>query len=457
VTPVAETREPEPAGVNQIVRPRLGLLSVLGIVFGLSVIIGNTIGSGILRTPGQIAQLLPTVPLFLGVWILGAIYATLGANSLAELGTMMPESGGFTVFVRRAMGPYAGFVIGWSDWLSTCSSISLAALVIGEYAAVLFGWPRGLDSTIGTAVILAFALLQWTGIKSGSRAQTVTAIAKTIAFVVLIIACFLWGRGAGFSETGALPVPTGFALVTALVLSMQAVIFTYDGYYAITYFSGEVRNPGRDIPRIIFGGLASITLIYLLVNVAFLYVLPLSRMAGEPLVAGAAAREVFGTRGDTVIRTLTIVSLLSAVNAWQLMASRVLYRLGALGFLPAAEYVNRGGTPVVGLLLSTAVSLALVVTGTFEIVLAITAFFFVANYTLAFASLLLLRKQEPEASRPYRAKGHPWTTGGVFLLSIAFLLGAGAADTRNSVYSLVLLALSWPLYRLMRPKQVVRG
>jgi len=457
VTPVAETREPEPAGVNQIVRPRLGLLSVLGIVFGLSVIIGNTIGSGILRTPGQIAQLLPTVPLFLGVWILGAIYATLGANSLAELGTMMPESGGFTVFVRRAMGPYAGFVIGWSDWLSTCSSISLAALVIGEYAAVLFGWPRGLDSTIGTAVILAFALLQWTGIKSGSRAQTVTAIAKTIAFVVLIIACFLWGRGAGFSETGALPVPTGFALVTALVLSMQAVIFTYDGYYAITYFSGEVRNPGRDIPRIIFGGLASITLIYLLVNVAFLYVLPLSRMAGEPLVAGAAAREVFGTRGDTVIRTLTIVSLLSAVNAWQLMASRVLYRLGALGFLPAAEYVNRGGTPVVGLLLSTAVSLALVVTGTFEIVLAITAFFFVANYTLAFASLLLLRKQEPEASRPYRAKGHPWTTGGVFLLSIAFLLGAGAADTRNSVYSLVLLALSWPLYRLMRPKRVLRG
>jgi APA family basic amino acid/polyamine antiporter len=444
-------------GAKELVRPTLGLLSVLGIVFGLSVIIGNTIGSGILRTPGQIAQLLPSVSLFLGVWILGAIYATLGANSLAELGTMMPESGGFTVFVRRAMGPYAGFVIGWSDWLSTCSSISLAALVIGEYAAVLFGWPKGLDSTIGAAVILAFALLQWTGIKSGSRAQTVTAIAKTIAFVVLIIACFVWGRGAGFSETGALPVPTGFTLVTALVLSMQAVIFTYDGYYAITYFSGEVRNPGRDIPRIIFGGLASITLIYLLVNVAFLYVLPLSRMAGEPLVAGAAAREVFGTRGDTVIRTLTIVSLLSAVNAWQLMASRVLYRLGALGFLPAAEYVNRGGTPVVGLLLSTAVSLALVVTGTFEIVLAITAFFFVANYTLAFASLLLLRKQEPEASRPYRAKGHPWTTGGVFLLSIAFLLGAGAADTRNSVYSLVLLALSWPLYRLMRPKQVVRG
>jgi APA family basic amino acid/polyamine antiporter len=114
--------------------------------------------------------------------------------------------------------------------------------------------------------------------------------------------------------------------------------------------------------------------------------------------------------------------------------------------------VNRGGTPSVGLLLSTIVVLALVITGTFEFVLAITAFFFVANYTLTFASLLILRKKEPDAPRPYKAKGHPWTTRGVFVLSIAFLIGAVAADTRNSVYSLVLLALSWPLFLLMRPK-----
>jgi APA family basic amino acid/polyamine antiporter len=152
-----------------------------------------------------------------------------------------------------------------------------------------------------------------------------------------------------------------------------------------------------------------------------------------------------------------IISLLSAVNAYQLMASRVLYRLGAQGFLPSGEYVNRGGTPSVGLLLSTIVVLALVITGTFEFVLAITAFFFVANYTLTFASLLILRKKEPDTSRPYKAKGHPWTTGGVFVLSIAFLIGAVAADTRNSVYSLVLLALSWPLFLLMRPKASARS
>jgi basic amino acid/polyamine antiporter, APA family len=451
--------QPAEAGDSKnapVARPTRSLLAVLGVVFGLSVIIGNTVGSGILRTPGEIARHLPSVPLFLGVWVMGAVYAALGANTLAELGTMMPESGGFTVFVRRAMGPYAGFVIGWSDWLSTCSSMSLAAIVIGEYSALLFGWPEGVETTIGSGVIIAFALLQWIGIRSGSRTQMITAIAKTGAFVVLIIACFVSGRGFSAQATDAalLTAPHGFALVTVLVLSMQAVIFTYDGYYAITYFSGEVRNPAKEIPRSIFGGVIAVGLLYVLVNLAFLYVLPLSRMAGDPLVAGSAAREVFGIHGDTVLRSIMIISLLSAVNAYQLMASRILYRLGALGFLPSADYVNRGGTPSVGLLLSAIVSLALVITGTFELVLAITAFFFVANYTLTFASLLILRRKEPQTARPFMAKGHPWTTGGVFVLSVAFLVGAVAADTRNSVYSLLLLGASWPLYRLMRPKGI---
>ena len=449
MTQSAEAREPVS---TQEARPARSLLAVLGVVFGLSVIIGNTVGSGILRTPGEIAQHLPSVPLFLGVWVMGAVYAALGANSLAELGTMMPESGGFTVFVRRAMGPYAGFVIGWSDWLSTCSSMALAAIVIGEYSALLFGWSKGLASTIGSGVIIAFALLQWIGVRSGSRTQMVTAIAKTAAFIVLIIACFAWGRGitGQANDTARLAAPSGFALVTALILSMQAVIFTYDGYYAITYFSGEVRDPARAIPRSIFGGVVAVGLLYVLVNLAFLYVLPLSRMAGDPLVAGSAAREVFGTKGDTVLRSIMIISLLSAVNAFQLMASRILYRLGALGFLPSAGYVNGGGTPSVGLLLSAIVALALVITGTFGLVLAITAFFFVANYTLTFASLLILRKKEPQAPRPFRAKGHPWTTGGVFVLSVAFLVGAVAADTRNSLYSLLLLAASWPAFLIMR-------
>jgi APA family basic amino acid/polyamine antiporter len=441
---------PEPKAVGAA-RPSLGLLAVLGVLFGLSVTIGNTIGSGILRNPGVVAQLLPSPWLFIGVWIIGALYAALGANALAELATMMPESGGYTVFLRRSMGPYAGFVIGWSDWLSTCSSAALAAIVIGEYVTILFAISKGLTSLIACAVIVAFSLIQWRGVRPGSLTQNLTAIAKTIAFAILVGACFLLGRGFG-GNSGSMHPPTGFPFLVAFVLAMQAVIFTYDGYNGIVYFSGELRNPARDIPRSIFGGVISVAVIYLLVNIGFLYVLPIAKMAGQPLVAATAANEIFGAKGDTVIRVLTIVSLLSAVNAYQLMTSRVLHRLSVFGFVPGASYVNRGGTPVVALFLSAVVVIALVTSGTFEVVLAVTAFLFVAQYALIFASVFILRRREPNAPRPFRAKGHPWTTGLVLVVSLGFLVGVFVADTRNSVYSLVLLALSWPVYLLMRPK-----
>jgi APA family basic amino acid/polyamine antiporter len=448
---VTEAAEARTEGIRTSGRPSLGLLAVLGVAFGLSVTVGNTIGSGILRTPGLVAQLLPTPWLFIGVWILGALYAALGANAVAELATMMPESGGYTVYLRRSMGPYAGFVIGWSDWLSTCSSASLAALVIGEYVTILAGISTGFTSAIASAVIMAFALIQWRGVRTGSFTQNLTAFLKTVAFAILIGACFVLGRGIG-GASGATHPPTGFAFLAAFVLAMQAVIFTYDGYNGIVYFSGELRNPGRDIPRSMFGGVVSVAIIYLLVNIGFLWVLSIDSMAGQPLVAATAANEMFGTKGDAVIRVLTIVSLLSAVNAYQLMTSRVLHRLGVFGFLPGADYVNRGGTPVIALFLSAAVCLAMVITGTLEIVLAVTAFFFVAQYGLIFLSVFILRRREPDAPRPFRAVGHPWTTGLVLVASVGFLVGAFLADTRNSIYSLILLALSWPLYLMLRPK-----
>ena len=159
--------ETETAGIG---RASMGLLAVLGVLFGLSVTIGNTIGSGISHAwPCRAA---PSESwLFIGVWIIGALYAALGANALAELATMMPESGGYTVYLRRSMGPYAGFVIGWSDWLSTCSSAALAAMVIGEYATILFAISKGLTSMIASAVIVVFALIQWKEIKTGSMTR----------------------------------------------------------------------------------------------------------------------------------------------------------------------------------------------------------------------------------------------------------------------------------------------
>jgi len=428
------------------------LLRVLGVGFGLAVIIGNTIGAGIFRTPGAIVEQLPNAWLFLGVWIVGGLYALLGAISIAELGTMLPRSGGQYVFARYALGEYAGFIVGWSDWISSCGSTAAVAIVAGEFAVTLFPGFNGQVTVIAGAITIVFAALQWRGIVWGSTAQNVTSLIKALAFIALIIAAFLLGGRSPSGGHAAPALATGLPLITAIVLSLQAVIYTYDGWTGVVYFSEEVEHPGRDIPRALFGGVLSVIAIYLLVNLALLYVLPISEIAGKDFAAGAAAEAIFGSYGDPIFRSLTIVSMLSAVNALHLMATRVLFAMSRDGlFTRKAAIVNEGGTPTVALFMSAAVAVLFIAFGrTFEKVITVLAFFFVANYALSFISVFVLRRKEPAKERPYRAWGYPWTTAAALAGSVLFLLGAIASDTRNSIDALILLAASYPVFRILR-------
>jgi APA family basic amino acid/polyamine antiporter len=439
-------------------RERRGrLLRVLGVGFGIAVIIGNTIGAGIFRAPGSIALQLPHPALFLGVWILGGVYALLGAISLAELGAMIPRSGGQYVFARYALGEYAGFIVGWSDWISTCGSAAAVSLLIGEFAAALFPQLGGHAPAIAATVAIVFAALQWRGIVWGSTAQNLTSLLKALAFLTLIAAAFAFGGHGSLTRAASSGVPAGLGLIAALVLSLQSVIYTYDGWNGVVYFSEEITKPGRDVPRAMFGGVFAVIAIYLLVNVALLYVLPITKIAGQGFAAGAAAEVIFGRHGETVFRCLTILSMLSAINAYHLMSTRVLFALSRDGlFARKVAAVNKGGTPSIALFTSTAVAVLIIAFGqTFDKVITVLAFFFVANYTLSFVSVFVLRKREPKKERPYRAWGYPWTTALALLGSILFLIGAIASDTRNSVYALALLAVSYPLFRLMKVGRIV--
>src|SRR5712692_9892551 len=441
-----------PEGAPPLGRNRGRLLSILGVGFGLAVAIGDTIAAGIVRTPGQIALKLPHVWLFLGVWVAGGLYALLGAFSLAELGTMIPRSGGQYNFARRALGPYAGFIVGWSDWISTCGTTAAVAIVIGEYTGALLPALAGRTIAVATFVTMAFALLQWRGLRWGSRAQELTAALKTLAFLALVLACFVLG-GNSHSVAAGPPahVPAGLALAGAVVLALQAVIYTYDGWDAVIYFCEEVRNPGHDIPRSMFGSVLSITAIYLLLNAALVYVLPVSVIGGENFALGVAAQQIFGAHGDQIIRSVMVLSMLSGINAYHLMATRVLYAMSRDGlFTSRAATVNPGGTPTVALGVSAAVGLLFLVSGTFERVIALLAFFFVANYTISFVAVFVLRRREPDATRPYRAWGYPWTTGLALAGSLAFLAGEVASDTRASLWSLLLLGASYPAYLLLK-------
>lgn len=425
------------------------LLRVLGVGFGLAVTIGGTIGMGILRTPGEVAKQLPTPTLFIGVWIAGGIYALLGAISVAELGTMIPRSGGWYVFVHRAMGNYPGFVVGWSDWLSTCGTLAVISMVVGEYTCVLIPRLAGRDKSVALLVIIAFAALQWRGIRWGSFTQNVTSVLKTLVFAAIAIAAF------AYADRHAVETPIaaahGLALFAALIIALQSVLYTYDGWYGIIYFGEEVRNPKRDVLRSMFGGVLSVVAIYLVVNLALVMVLPMSQLAKEDLAVGAVASVIFGAYGDKAIRALAILSLLSTVNAYTLTAPRILYAMSCDElFARRAARVNRGGTPTTTLLLSTIAAALFILSGTFNTVLAALAFFFVANYSMGYISVFVLRRREPNLPRPYRAWGYPWTTAIVLIGSIAFLIGAAITDQKNTLWALVLLAASYPIYLIAK-------
>ena len=429
------------------------LLQVLGMWFGMAAAVGNAIAAGIVRTPGEIAKSLPNAWLFMGVWVAGGLYALFGASSMAELGAAIPRSGGQYNFSRRALGDYAGFIVGWSDWLSTCGTAAVA-IVIAEYSGHLFPVLAGHIKLVSAALVLGFSILQWRGIRWGSGAQLLTAMLKTAALMILVVACFILGahaRAAAPAATAALPsLPAGWPLVVAIVLGLQAVVYTIDGWDGVIYFGEEVRNPGRDIPRAIFGSVFTVMGIYLLLNMVALYVLPMNEIAGNDFVLGTVADRVFGRFGDPIIRSIMIVSMLSCVNSNLLFSSRTLHAMSCDGlFFRRVARVNAGGTPALSLLLSTIVSLFFVL-GSFERVIAMLSFFFVSNYMLTYTSLFVLRKREPQMNRAYRAWGYPWTTGIALGASILFLIASIATDRENAPLALAMLVLSYPVFRLLK-------
>ena len=425
-----------------------GLLRILGVGFGLAVAIGNTIGAGILRTPGDIAHWLPRTWMFIGIWVVGGLYALVGSFSMSELAAMLPRSGGYYVFARRAFGEYLGFVVGWTDFLAQCGSTGAVSIVIGEYSGDLFPLLAGHKVLVACTASTVIALLQWRGIKWGSLFQNLSSAAKALAFAILIAAIFFFAHPQAHANNA--PVATGAGFLVLLILALQSVIYTYDGWYGVIYFGEEVKDPGRDIPRATIGSVLSIATIYILINCALAYAVALPDIAGKDMAVGIAAERVLA-HGDTFIRVLMLISMVSCLNAFHLMASRIVFAMANDGLLfHQAARANKGGTPTLGLLFSAIASVLFISTGSFEKVVAIMAFFFVADYAIAYLGVIVLRRREPELPRPYRAWGYPWTTGLVLAGSIAFLIGAIAGDWKNSVWALGVLALSVPLYFLTR-------
>ena len=442
-----------------------GLLRVLGVGFGLAGAVGGTIGAGILRTPGLVAAALGTAPLVLGAWLLGGLYALLGAVCVAELAAALPEAGGWTVYARRAFGPLAGFTVGWIDWIGHCVGLAWVAITLGEYGLALLPAPLTVGSpllavrAIAIGALALFALIQLAGVRAGGTSLQLLSLAKAVAFLALVAACFLIGVPAGTEEVaataaGAAPVaPAGAgALALAAVPALQAVITTYDGWHSPIYFAEEFEDAPADLPRSLIGGLLAVLAIYLLVNLALLHVLPPAALASSSLPAADAARLLAGSAGARAITGLALLSLLGLIGATTMGAPRILYGLAEARLtLPALASVNAGGTPTAAVLLTATAGAVLVLAGDFSRLLGIAAVIYVALYAIGIVCLIVLRRREPELPRPFRAWGWPWSAGIVLAGSLAFLVGAVVEAPGSSAVAVALMAIGVPVHWLTRP------
>jgi APA family basic amino acid/polyamine antiporter len=439
-----------PAAPQRVSKGRL--LQVLGLAFGVAVIVGNTIGVGIMRTPGEVAGLLPSAPWFFGVWVAGGVYALLGALTLAEPGAMIPKSGGMYVMARRGLGEYPGFAIGWTDTISTCASIAAITIAMGEYSEGLIPGLKGYASAIAVGVVTVLGAIQWRGIRTGDFVQQLTSLLKVVVLVGLAVVCFVV-QVRPVTAAAAVAAPAAAMSFNGVVLALQAVIYTYDGWNGMLYFGGEVKDPGRNVPRGMAGGVLMVQAIYLLLILGFAHVLGLAGMAGQTMVAATAAQAIFGPIGDLVVRVVILVSLVSAANAILLMAARVPYAMSRDGLAPVPlGDVNAGGTPTLALFGAWLATVALITTGTFERAIAIAAFYFVLQYGVSFVSVIALRWREPDTPRPYKAWGYPVLPVVLTVIAILFMIGVYVSDHENTLLSLVLLAASFPVYLAVRRK-----
>lgn len=422
--------------------PGRPLLRILGLTFGLAVILGGTIGVGILRTPGTVAAQLGTNALILTVWTLGGLYTLIGAVCFAELGTALPRTGGYYVYSRRAFGERMGFLTGWTDWVTYCAVLGYISIATGEFTLALAPGLASLGVTpIALASLSAFVLLQWMGLKVSSRAQEITSLVKFVAFLALVAACF-GHAGVDWETETTRPGNLFFAVVLAL----QSVVITYGGWQSALYFAEEDRDPAKNLPRSMIGGVAIVVVVYLLVNLALLHVLPISELASSKLPAADAAQVVFGPGGQRLVTLLSLVSLLPLLNAILMVGTRILYALSRdIPRWSRAAEVSEGGTPATAMLVTAGGAALLAASGTFEKLVAIASFFLAANYFVCCVALLVLRRREPDLPRPFRAFWYPASAILVAAGAGIFLVGAIAGDTRNSLYALALAAVGLPL------------
>ena len=421
----------------------------LTFVDGAALLVGSVIGSGIFVVPSLIAQRVPEPGLVIGIWIVSGLLVLCGALTLAELGAMLPQSGGLYVYMREAYGPFWAFLYGWTITLVAIPG-SIAALTSAFllYLKLFLPMTLWVEKTVGIGILLGLAYINTRGARQGAGVQNLFTALKVAGLVALVGLALVTrqGNAANFLPLGPDHVSGG--LLTAVGLAMISTLFAYDGWQNVSFVAGEIRDPQRNLPRSIILGVLIVIVIYVSASMAYIYVLGQPRIAASERVAADAMAAMIGPLGATLISLTILCSTFGAISANVLSAPRVMFAMGRDGVLfpQLADVHERYGTPATAIWALAIWSGVLTLTGGYEHLITMSGFVTWIFFTMVVLSVIVLRGKHPEWDRPYRVTGYPLTVIVFVLVSSAFVVNTLVGSARSSLMGLGLLLLGVPFY-----------
>ena len=422
----------------------------VGLLNAVAVSIGITIGSGIFRVPATVAGLLHDPGSVVLCWVLGGVMALCGALPFAELAASLPRSGGMFAYILEGFGPVPAFLFGWAE-LTVVRAAALGAIatIFAEYLGYFIPLTAGEVREVAALTIVVVGVLNYVGVRRAAAVLSVTTYAKFAAVVALaLLACTAHGATAAHFT----PVWSGAVSLSLIATALVPVMWTYDGWADLAFIGGEISDPQRTLPRALIAGSVGVTLVYLLLNLAFIYVLPLPEMAGSKLIATTVATRIplLAGIGSGLIAGLVMLATFSGLNASMMVGARVFYAMGDRGLLfrAVARVSPRFDSPSVAVALCTALGVVYVLENDFaqlagKFILGIWPF-----YALAVAAVFVLRRRRPELPRPYRVWGYPFVPAVFLVASAGMVANALVTDPVNTGVTLLIIAMGLPVYWL---------
>ena len=416
---------------------------------GAALLVGSVIGSGIFVVPSLIAHRVPEPGLVIGIWVFSGLLVLCGALTLAELGTMLPQSGGLYVYVREAYGTFWAFLYGWTIMLVVIPG-NMAALTSAFllYLKLFLPMTLWIEKTVGIGVLLGLAFVNARGAKQGAGVQNVFTVLKVAGLVGLVGLALITRRGDASHFVPLAPDHFSGGVWIAIGLAMISTLFAYDGWQFVSFMAGELRDPRRNLARSIILGVLIVIVVYISANLAYIFVLGQSRIAASERVAADAMSAMIGPIGATLITLAILCSTFGALSANVLAGPRVFFAMGRDGLLfPQLATIHpRHETPATAIWALAIWAGMLTLTGGYEHLITMSQFANWIFFTMVVLSVMVLRRTHPEWERPYRVPGYPVTVIVFVLVSSAFVVNTLIGSARSSLMGLGLLLLGVPFY-----------